>query len=89
VIHASPRRVPLRLVERQSLLLLLLLALLVHLFDLLLRRLVVAALLFEAASVVAVGGGVNVEKGVHLAASLASGIVTVCGLLASLEAASV
>jgi hypothetical protein len=89
VIHVSPERLPLRLVERQSLLLLLLLALRVHLCDLLLRRLVVAALLFEAASVVAVGGRVDVEEGAHLAASLACSIVTVCRLLAGLKAASV
>jgi hypothetical protein len=89
VISVSPKRIPLRLVERQSLLLLLLLALLVHLCNLLLRRLIVAALLFEAASVVAVGGRVDVEEGVHLAAGLAGGIVAICGLLAGLETASV
>jgi hypothetical protein len=85
----SSKRLHLRLVERQALLLLLVLALLVHLCNLLLRRLVVAALLFEAASVVAVGGGVDVEEGAHLAAGLARGIVAVCGLLTGLEAASV
>jgi hypothetical protein len=89
MVSVFPKRLPLRLVERQPLLQLLLLALRVHLCNLLLRRLVVAALFLEAASIVAVSGRVDVEEGVHLAAGLAGAIVTVCGLLAGLEAASV
>lgn len=85
--HRAPIRfVPYfsRLQESESLLLLPVLTLLVHLLDLLCCEFPVASLLLETASIVRVGGGVDIEEGIHLATGSAGGIVAVGGLLSRL-----